>query len=233
MGDSMSVKPIRVLAAIGLVLLGALAFTAGPARAGGSTQTLTVTTSGSGAGWVSSTPAGITGCWTTCAADFPTGTVVGLTVNPTLRSGFSGWSGACSGLTFYCEVTMDTDKSVGVAFQSFAPEPFARISDPVITPRVIKLKRGQRGKFAVTVTSTGEIPVTGVEICAKAPKRVVALAHRCRLTDQLEMDDQGRVVFRPKVRWKTEPGKRFKIRFTARADYAQPTRATAVIKVKR
>lgn len=233
MGGSMSMMPIRVLAAIGLVLLGALALAAGPAKAGETTRTLTVTTSGGGAGWVSSTPAGITSCWTTCAADFPTGTVVRLTANPTLRSGLTRWSGDCSSPSLSCEVTMDSDKSVGAVFESFAPEPFIRISDPVVTPRVIKTKRGHRGKLVVKVRSTGEIPLSGVEICANAPVKALALAHRCRQTDALDMDEQGRVVFRPKVRRKTKPGKKFKIRFTATADNAQPTHATAVIKVKR
>ena len=78
------------------------------------TYTLTVTKSGSGAGTVSSAPAGIN-CGTTCAASFASGTVVSLTPSANAGSAFNGWSGACSG-TGACQVTMTAAKSVTANF---------------------------------------------------------------------------------------------------------------------
>ncbi len=67
---------------------------------------LTVTKTGTGAGTVTSAPAGIT-CGTTCTAPFNSGTVVTLTAAATVGSTFDGWSGGgCTG-TSTCAVTMD------------------------------------------------------------------------------------------------------------------------------
>src|SRR5207244_10398538 len=56
------------------------------------TFTLTVSKAGTGAGTVTSSPAGIT-CGATCAASFTSGTAVTLTAAPAAGSTFTGWSG--------------------------------------------------------------------------------------------------------------------------------------------
>ena len=56
-----------------------------------------------------------------CAASYPEGTKVTLAALPATGSSFSGWSGACTG-TGSCEVTIDSDTTVGAAFAS-NPEP--------------------------------------------------------------------------------------------------------------
>ncbi len=76
-------------------------------------QNLTISTSGTGGGTVSTSPAG-TSCGTGCLT-FPGGTVVTLTPNPVAGSVFAGWSGACSG-TNGCSITMNADQSVSAAF---------------------------------------------------------------------------------------------------------------------
>lgn len=61
---------------------------------------LTVTTSGAGAGTVTSVPPGISctsGSTTGCSANFPPGTSVALSESPTTNDLFSGWAGACTG----------------------------------------------------------------------------------------------------------------------------------------
>ena len=77
--------------------------------------TLTVTLAGSGAGTVSSSPAGIS-CPSTCSASFTLGTQVTLTETPAANSTFAGWSGACSGTTSTCTVTLSASQQVTATF---------------------------------------------------------------------------------------------------------------------
>jgi M6 family metalloprotease-like protein len=86
----------------------------GPAPAG--TSSLGVSRTGSGAGSVTSSPAGID-CGTTCTAGFSTGTVVTLTAAASAGSTFHGWSGICSG-TSTCTVTLDAAKRVTATFSA-------------------------------------------------------------------------------------------------------------------
>ncbi|MBI1809726.1 MAG: hypothetical protein HYR75_07500, partial [Gemmatimonadetes bacterium] len=75
---------------------------------------LTVTSAGTAAGVVSSSPAGID-CGVTCSALFPSGQVVVLTASYGDAVLFAGWGGACTG-TGTCTVTMDAAKSVTATF---------------------------------------------------------------------------------------------------------------------
>src|SRR6266404_5253489 len=80
-------------------------------------DTLQVTMSGTGS--VSSTPAGIscTGGSTGCSQTFVAGTRVTLNAAPGTGFAFSGWSGACSGTTTSCTVTMSSpSQNVGASF---------------------------------------------------------------------------------------------------------------------
>ncbi len=80
------------------------------------TWQLTVNTSGSGGGTVSSNPTGIT-CPSTCQASFQSGTPVTLTATPNGTSVFGGWSGGgCSG-TSTCQVPMTADTTVTATFK--------------------------------------------------------------------------------------------------------------------
>jgi hypothetical protein len=80
------------------------------------THTLTVGANpGAGAGDVTSSPSGID-CGTTCSSAFDDGTVVTLIAVPAPGSTFAGWSGACSGLSGQCEVTIGPDQSVTATF---------------------------------------------------------------------------------------------------------------------
>ena len=80
------------------------------------TYTLTVRKAGTGTGTVTSSPAGID-CGSICTADMALRTVVTLTATPTGESSFSGWTGACSGKSNPCTVTMDTARTVTATFQ--------------------------------------------------------------------------------------------------------------------
>lgn len=77
-------------------------------------RTLTLAISGTGAGSVVSSPAGIS-CSSSCSAGFTAGTSVTLTATPAAGSAFAGWSGACSG-TGTCTVSMSAAQSVTATF---------------------------------------------------------------------------------------------------------------------
>lgn len=64
---------------------------------------------GTGSGTVTSSPAGID-CGGTCSASFDSGASVTLTAAADSGSLFTGWSGACSGASDTCVVTMDAVK---------------------------------------------------------------------------------------------------------------------------
>jgi hypothetical protein len=76
---------------------------------------LTVATTGTGRGTVTSNPAGIS-CGLTCAYKFPTGASVKLVATPAIGSVFVGWSGACTGMGS-CHLVMSQVRSVKAAFK--------------------------------------------------------------------------------------------------------------------
>jgi len=90
---------------------------------------LTVTKAGTGAGIVTSSPAGIN-CGATCSASFTNGASVTLTAAASSGSTFAGWSGACSG-TSTCSVSMTQARAVSATFN------------------------GSGGTFALSVTRAG------------------------------------------------------------------------------
>jgi hypothetical protein len=78
-------------------------------------KTLTVSTSGSATGTVTSAPAGIS-CGASCSSAFNYGTQVTLTATPATGYSFTGWSGGgCTG-TGTCAVTMTADTAVTATF---------------------------------------------------------------------------------------------------------------------
>jgi hypothetical protein len=78
------------------------------------TFVLTVSKAGTGAGIVTSSPAGIN-CGSDCSESYTYNTSVTLTATPTMGSKFTGWSGGCTG-TGSCVVTMDQARSVTATF---------------------------------------------------------------------------------------------------------------------
>ena len=80
-------------------------------------QTLTILPTGSGTGTVTSTPSGID-CGSICSFSFSKNTSVTVRARQAPQSLFSGWTGACSGLSNQCTVSLTTDKTVGALFQT-------------------------------------------------------------------------------------------------------------------
>src|SRR5207247_4604914 len=80
------------------------------------TFTLSVSTTGSGSGTVTSSDGGIN-CGATCSAAYTSGSTVVLTATPAPGSTFAFWSSGCdavSGPT--CSVTMSTARAVTASF---------------------------------------------------------------------------------------------------------------------
>jgi hypothetical protein len=76
----------------------------------------------SGGGTITSNPAGIN-CGTTCTASFMGNQLVTLTEAPTGSNVFAGWSGACTGATTTCMVTVTGAVSVNASFDPFYLHP--------------------------------------------------------------------------------------------------------------
>jgi hypothetical protein len=115
------------------------------------THTLAVKRSGSGAGTVMSSPAGIS-CGVTCSKAYTSGTQVTLTAKAAAGSKFAGWSGGgCSG-TGSCKVTLSADESVTATFTTGGSVPNTKITGHQIT----KSKRQAKFTFkAVGGTASG------------------------------------------------------------------------------
>lgn len=79
------------------------------------TVSLLVTKVGSGAGVVRADSGGIS-CGASCGGRFKLGTVVTLTAAPETASYFKGWSGACSGASLSCQLTIGADSAVTAEF---------------------------------------------------------------------------------------------------------------------
>ena len=76
---------------------------------------LTVNKAGTGAGLVTSDPAGIN-CGATCTAEFVENSIVTLTADPSAGSEFEGWTGAVISDDLSIQVTMDEAQSVTATF---------------------------------------------------------------------------------------------------------------------
>lgn len=79
---------------------------------------LNVSKAGTGQGTVTSNPSGIS-CGGNCSAPYDLGTQVTLTADPGSNSTFGGWSGACSGSSLTCTVTMNGPKTVTATFDAW------------------------------------------------------------------------------------------------------------------
>jgi uncharacterized repeat protein (TIGR02543 family) len=76
------------------------------------TRTLNLTIAGTGGVGFSDGSS----CASSCSKTFNNGSVVTLAASPASGFTFNGWSGACSGTTTTCSVTMDAAKSVSATF---------------------------------------------------------------------------------------------------------------------
>jgi hypothetical protein len=139
-------------------------------------HTLTVFKGGTGAGTVTSVPAGIN-CGATCAFNYANGTPVTLTATPSPGSTFAGWSGAgCSG-TATCTVTMNAAQAVSATFTMPAPPNTTapHISGASLGAKSFKAKKGTTLKL--TLSSAASVKVVITHIVSGHKVRGVCKAH--------------------------------------------------------
>jgi hypothetical protein len=106
------------LAALALAAAG-LGAPAAIAGAAVTPSTLTVNLAGTGAGSVTSDPAGITCSGAACTGSFDPTTSVVLTAVPAAGNGFGGFTGACTATTtFTCTVSLAADATVTATFEA-------------------------------------------------------------------------------------------------------------------
>ena len=115
----------------------------------GKTYTLSASKIGTGTGIVVSNgmKCGVEGliCGSRCSVSFPAGVKIDITAAPYQGSFFSGWSGACSGISNACTVTMDSNKSVVADFEKTGS--IQGKADLVITN--ISMGPGQRVQYTI------------------------------------------------------------------------------------
>ncbi len=129
------------------------------------THLLTVSRAGTGAGTITSSPAGIT-CGATCAASFVAGTTVTLTAFPTGGATFDGWTGAgCSG-TGTCVIVLNAAESVTGTFTASTDTTPPTATAPTLTPRTNVPLSGSALPVIVgwTGTDTGGSGIAGFEL---------------------------------------------------------------------
>ena len=146
------------------------------------TETLSVSTNGTGSGTVSSDPAGID-CGTTCSHGYLQGTPITLTATPVAGSTFTGWSGACTG-TAACNVSMDTDTSVSATFALIPPPPPKKCVVPKVTGKTLAAAKVSIKSHNCSVGTLKHAPSpTGKKghVIAQKPKPGTRLKHGAKV----------------------------------------------------
>jgi hypothetical protein len=193
------------------------------------THDLTVSVGGTGSGTVTGT--GID-CPGDCSETYEEGAVVTLTATPTGGSSFAGWGGDCaSSAGTTCELTMSADRSASATFDPpTPPAPGPADLGISVTPKKRVAGVGELAQFTVTVQNTGGVAAQTVRVCAKKPGPIKRLGRACRKIGSLAAGASASRTFgfRPKKR---AAGRKFRLRFRAKAAGLAAVRTSAFIKV--
>lgn len=144
--DSFSAEFTQFCDGSAAALRGMVIFNANPI--GAAAFTLGISKVGNGSGTVSAPAGNGSGinCGAACSEAYTAGTLVNVTANPAIGSGFGGWSGACSGTAVSSGVTMDADKVCTANF----------VLDAVANPQTaynLTVQLGGTGNGTVSSTS--------------------------------------------------------------------------------
>jgi len=129
--------------------------------------TLTISRLGDGSGNVASTPAGID-CGTTCAAHFYAGAAVTLTATPAAGSTFSGWGGACSGMTSPATLILAGESVCSATFGAAPTNPLADLATGLAQPSS-PVRKNQKFNYTAAAKNQGPAPAATVSLTVTLP----------------------------------------------------------------
>ncbi len=129
-------------------------------QSGAPQYTLSTAKSGTGTGTVTNNPVGTT---------FNAGTAVTLTATPDASSTFAGWSGACTGTSPACSVTMDGNTEVTATFnlKTFTINASAGTNGSISPQGTAMVNYGASQNFTITPATgygVSDIQVDGVSV---------------------------------------------------------------------
>ncbi len=167
------------------------------------TAALSVTTGGTGAGTVTSAPAGIS-CGSSCSAALPIGTPVTLSAAAASGSTFMGWSGACSG-TAACAWTMAANAAVTATFDNTRVD---RPLQPAPVPVVSGLSpaTATAGGPALTLTVNGSGFVASSVVRWNGADRTTTVVSATQLTAAITAADLASARSVPVTVFSPTPG---------------------------
>lgn len=157
---------------------------------------LSITLLGTGKGRVTSNPQGIN-CGVNCKELYGKNTSVVLTVLPDSGSVFSGWSGACSGTTTTCTVSVDSTKNVVAKFTNNSNYTITVTEDPccLITSSPIpsEIQCGNGGSCSASYPRTKTVKITAQTIDTTYPTGLVYCSEdaSCATVNSSEIDVNG------------------------------------------
>ena len=126
--------------------------------------TLTVSKPGTGNGAVTSDDGGIN-CGTDCTETYGANTRITLTATPAMNAIFAGWSGACTGKSPTCSITMSSYKEVSATF--IPAEPVIYLVRDFINFR--KVKAGKTRTKNLTIKNKGNADLLISEVSVDNP----------------------------------------------------------------
>jgi hypothetical protein len=186
------------------------------------TAALSVTTAGTGAGTVTSVPAGIS-CGSSCSATVPIGTAVTLTAAAASGSTFMGWGGACGGTTA-CTWTMSANAAVTASFDNTRVD---RPLQPAPVPVAGSLSPATAitGSPALTLTVNGSGFAASSVVRWNGADRTTTVVSATQLTAAITAADLASARSVPVTVFTPAPGggTSNKVTFTVTAAPAAPT----------
>lgn len=106
-----------------------------------------------------------------------------------------------------------------------------RLSKLIVSKKMIKVKRGKKGKVTVTVVNTGDAAAKGVKICASGPKRFVKVP-KCKKVGSLKAGAVASRALKLKVKKRARKGKKLALKLKATANGLGSKTARANVRVR-
>lgn len=180
------------------------------------TRNLSVSKSGTGAGSVTSAPAGIL-CGTVCTSAFLLGSTPVLTATAAPDSQFKGWTGACAGMGACTPAIAATDLSVGAVFDLAGFGPKTQVALSATSTKIAK-----NGRLKIRVRNANDFSVTGTVKAAKLKSKKAAVKAAGSKTVTLTLTKSLRKTL----------AKKGKLKLTVTAKIKSPSGATRTVKKK-